>query len=355
MSRAQMAAVLLLSWATCAPAQSAPQEANRLTDAERAAGWRLLFDGSTLAEWRGFGLGASGLTAQSTSILERREVRVDGHPISVWGKRPPTPVGRSILLVHGRTWSARPNFDLKVPNSRINVSLMDALVARGYAVHALDQRGYGGTPRDASGWLTPDRAERDVAAVLDWVLARQERGNGSRAGRVRAEKPVLLGYSRGALVATLVAQRHPDKLSGLVLYGFPLGDAGQVAPPDPVVPPRGRTTAAAAGEDFISPAVTPPGVREAYVATATTMDSIRVDWRLEMQFAAIDAALVRVPTLLLAGERDPYASAAHHAAFFSRLGTADRWWVVLPGADHVAHLETRGAFVNPLVAFMERR
>jgi pimeloyl-ACP methyl ester carboxylesterase len=283
--------------------------------------------------------------AQATSLLERREVRADGHPLTVWSKRPATQARGSILLVHGRTWSSRPNFDLQVPGLR--VSLMDALVARGYAVYALDQRGYGGTPRDASGWLTPDRAEEDVSIVLDWVAERESRP-------LRPRKPALLGYSRGSQVAVLVAQRHPDKLAALVLFGYPQ-PAGGVAPvAEPPQPPRQRTTAAAAGEDFITPTSTPPGVKEAYVKMATTTDSIRVDWRQESQFSAIDPRLVRVPTLLLDGERDPYANAAGHPAFFSRLGTADRWWVVLPGADHAAHLERQTAFVNALLGFLDR-
>lgn len=288
---------------------------------------------------------ASALPAQTSHPLERHEVRVDGHPLTVWSKRPSARVRGQILLVHGRTWSARPNFDLHVPGSRENVSLMDALVARGYAAYALDQRGYGATPRDRTGWLTPDRAERDVSAVLDWM--RRQEGAGAA--------PVLLGYSRGSQVAMLVAQRHPGKLGGLVLYGYP--DPGASAPvtPDPAVPPRQRTTAAGAGEDFISPAVTPRGVKDAYVRTATTIDSIRADWKDERQFQAIDPSKVHVPTLLLDGERDPYANASNHPAFFPRLGTADRWWVVLPGADHAAHLELQRAFVNALVAFMARR
>jgi pimeloyl-ACP methyl ester carboxylesterase len=294
--------------------------------------------------------------AQARPILERREVRADGHPLSVWSKRPPTEARGSILLVHGRTWSARPNFDLRVPGGRENASLMDALVARGYAVYALDQRGYGGTPRDRTGWLTPDRAERDVSAVLDWMAARERMGSSAR-GRAPARRPVVLGYSRGAQVSMLVAQRHPGQLSGLVLYGYPdpAPPGAPPPPPDPAVPPRERTTAAAAGEDFISPGVTPPGVKDAYVRAATTTDSIRADWRLETQLAALDPGRVRVPTLLLDGERDPYANASDHPAVFAKLGTADRWWVVLPGADHAAHLELQGAFVNALVSFMERR
>ena len=95
--------------------------------------------------------------SQATPLLERREVRADGHPLSVWSKRPPTVAKGAIVLLHGRTWSALPNFDLHAAGQR--VSLMDALVARGYAVYALDARGYGGTPRDSTGWLTPERAE----------------------------------------------------------------------------------------------------------------------------------------------------------------------------------------------------
>lgn len=287
---------------------------------------------------------ATALPAQTPRSLERHEVRVDGHPLTVWSKRPTVGERGSILLVHGRTWSARPNFDLHVPGSRDNASLMDALVARGYAVYAIDQRGYGATPRDRTGWLTPDRAERDVSAVLDWVRTVK----GSRGA------PALLGYSRGSQVAMLVAQRHPDKLAGLVLYGYPDPGANAPVAADPAMPLRQRTTAAGAGEDFISPDVTPPGVKDAYVGTATTTDSIRADWKDERQFLAIDPSKVHVPTLLLDGERDPYANASNHPAFFPRLGTADRWWVVLPGADHAAHLELQRAFVNALVAFMER-
>jgi len=174
----------------------------------------------------------------------------------VWSKRPPTKARGAIVLLHGRTWSALPNFDLHTAGQR--VSLMDALVARGYAVYALDARGYGATPRDSTGWLTPDRAERDVSAVLDWVRAREVHDDFTR--------PVLLGYSRGSQVALLVAQRHGDQLAGVVLYGFPQDvTKAVVAPPAPASPPRQRTRAESAGEDFITPDSTPVGVRYAYV------------------------------------------------------------------------------------------
>jgi hypothetical protein len=51
----KIAGWFLVVFAACASAQSATLGPNELTDAERAAGWRLLFDGRTLSGWRGLG------------------------------------------------------------------------------------------------------------------------------------------------------------------------------------------------------------------------------------------------------------------------------------------------------------
>ncbi len=100
-------------------------------------------------------------------------VEVEGHPMAVWEKLPDSPPTAVVLLLHGRTWSSIPDFDLQVPGEKL--SLMDGLTAQGFAVYALDARGYGKTPRDDSGWLTPNRAEADVAAVLTWIGKRRVR------------------------------------------------------------------------------------------------------------------------------------------------------------------------------------
>ncbi len=169
----------------------------------------------------------------------------DGHPLAVWEKRGKSP-RHTIVLLHGRTWSAIPDFDLQVPGHP--VSLMDALAEHGFDVYALDARGYGGTARDSSGWLTPDRAAKDVITVVKWVAA-----HSGVAG-----KPALFGWSYGSVTAQLAAQRAPDDISALVLFGhfsFP------PPPPEPAgPPPREPTTAKAAAEDFITPAATDSAV-----------------------------------------------------------------------------------------------
>jgi alpha-beta hydrolase superfamily lysophospholipase len=272
------------------------------------------------------------------------EVVVDAHPIAVWEKSPPDPRG-VFVLVHGRTWSGRPDFDLQVPGE--SRSLMDMLVAEGFSTYAVDLRGYGNTPRDDTGWLTPDRAEADVAAVVDWVRAQQP----------AHERVVLLGWSLGALVSQLVAQRHGDELAAVVLYGYPR-DPDQTYPDDTktaIAPARTPTTAEAAAEDFIvEGAISPPGV-QAFVDAALQADPVRMDWRGTAQFNGLDPAAVHVPTLLIHGERDPYAPVANQAKLFTRLGTPDRAWVIVPQGDHAAHMENCAPrFVDAVVSFVSR-
>jgi len=286
--------------------------------------------------------------------LEQLAVPSDGITLALWAREVQHPKG-AIVLVHGRTWSSLPDFDLAVKVSRAETSrgadkeqgrsVMQSLNARGYSTFALDLRGYGKTPRDATGWLTPDQAARDVSAALEW-LARNR----------HVERPTLLGWSNGAVVVQLAAQRRPELLSNLILFGYPR-DPANPAPPQtvPAQPPREVNTRERAASDFISPQVTPPAVVEAFVAAALAADPVRADWRNPEEFAALDPARVVTPTLVIHGERDPFATVPAQARLFAQLGTADKQWVILPRADHAALLEnSHAAFIAAILAFVER-
>lgn len=274
--------------------------------------------------------------------LQHHTVEVDGHPLAVWERSSPNPTG-TIVLIHGRTWSSLPDFDLQVPGEEL--SLMDGLVAEGFTVFAIDLRGYGGTPRDDTQWLTPDRAARDVVKILGWVAERT------------GDLPALFGWSYGSMVAQLTAQRAGDLMSALILFGYPVGPDTEFAggDPEPDDPPRTRTTASAAASDFLIPGSISQRAIDEYVRQSLEADPVRVDWRDLTDWGELDPSEVIVPTLLIQGERDPYAPTVRQAAFFSRLGTADRSWVTLAGGDHAAHLETpRPTFIHVMVSFLRQ-
>src|ERR1700687_2789631 len=85
--------------------------------------------------WRScvaFALAAAPGVAAQAPALEHFTVVVDGPPLALWARRPPSPVG-TILLLHGRTWSALPDFDLQVPGE--SRSILANLAARHYAAY----------------------------------------------------------------------------------------------------------------------------------------------------------------------------------------------------------------------------
>jgi len=260
----------------------------------------------------------------------KHDVVVEGHHVAVWQRARPTSAttATKILLIHGRTWSSLPNFDLRVPGEER--SFMDMLGAAGLDVFAIDLRGYGATPRDASGFLTPDRAVADVAAVLGWMQQDPR----------KPTRTYVLGLSRGAMIAAMLAQKYPEKLSGVVLLGFGFDPDVRAASTAPGArPARLRNTADDAKSDFITADAYTSATLSTFVRVALQNDPVLADWRDESQFNAFSPTRLQVPVLLIHGDRDTQATPALGAKLFPRFSTPDKWWIILPGADHAAHLE----------------
>jgi pimeloyl-ACP methyl ester carboxylesterase len=274
---------------------------------------------------------------------ERFTVQSDGHPMAVWARKPATPRG-SVLLVHGRTWSSRPDFDLQV--NGLQRSVLASLAAQGFAAYAVDLRGYGETPRDATGWLTPRRASADLVNVITWVGQQHP----------TLPKPVLIGWSRGAAQAQMAAQAAPGRMSALVLFGFVFDPDLQFADSAaPEKPQMEKNTAENATSDFISPKVTPPAVVSAFIEQALKADPVMVDLKGDAEFNDLKPDRVQVPTLVLFGANDPGVALSDAGKFFARLATHDKQMVELAGADHCAHLEdTHDAWIAAVVNFITR-
>lgn len=289
----------------------------------------------------------SGESPPPKKPLIKHEVQFNSHPFAVYEKRE-AQTANVIVLVHGRTISALPNFDLQVgPKNR---SFMDALVASGFNVYAIDLRGFGNTPRDKSGWNTPKKAASDVTEFLKWVAKRYPQNS----------KPSLFGYSLGSLVSHLVVQKSPELVSELILFGHPISYLNKIKPRSPdddqaaVKPLRKPNSVEWSSDGFISESTT-QAVIDAYVAACLKADPVLVDWDQTHQWRQLDPAKISTPTLLINGIHDPYAPVETLSPFFKQIKSADKSWVIIPKFGHNVHLEDGATrLVNGVVNFIRR-
>ncbi len=279
--------------------------------------------------------------AEPPPELESFEVVSDGHPLTVWARVPAEPE-QILLLLHGRTWSILPDFDLSTGGQP---SLMEFLAREGVAVYGLDARGYGATPRDETGWLEPDRMALDVRSVLTWLRGRH----------ADAAPPVIMGWSYGSAVGHLAAQRWPELVSGVSLYGYFKDPASQYPTSEsPGEAPRSPTTREGALSDFITPGSIDSTDIEGFVRAALEADPVRVDIRNGHQLNALSPDSLSVPTQIMQGELDPIAPTSVQDRLFNGLSTAHKEWIVLPGCDHAAHLERcKERFESALLRFVK--
>jgi dipeptidyl aminopeptidase/acylaminoacyl peptidase len=117
-----------------------------------------------------------------------------------WTKPPGDGPYPAILYIHGHQEQLRDGGETYVKTGRLGV-----MASRGYVVAALSQPGYGNSdgPPDYCGPFT-----QDAALVAIDFLRKQP--------FVKADRMALYGYSRGAIVAGMVATKD-QKLSAVVL------------------------------------------------------------------------------------------------------------------------------------------
>lgn len=231
----------------------------------------------------------------------------DEHPLSVYGIDcgEDDMARKPILLLHGRTWSSVPVYHLlggnQSKNGQESRSLMEALRDNGLKPYAMDFRGFGGTPEDDSKCVEPLRCVMDAEAVLKWIVDRHGYDHDSHE-----DMPALLGWSQGALVAQLLAQKSPMALSKLILYGSlydplvrhpraPLYKTDTA--PDETTRPKNQLDEAM--EDFTIEGTIPPEPALLFAKAALLADPVKAVWKHLYQFNNCDAARIHVPTLVV--------------------------------------------------------
>ena len=234
--------------------------------------------------------------------------------------------GNVILLVHGATWSGRPDFDLQIKD----YSLMDFLAKNGYDVWALDIHGYGRSDKTEKDWSDTESAAADIGAAVDYI---------TRARKI--QKLSILGWSWGTQTAGLFTMRHPEKVGNLILYAM-LWKGTPEFKQRPVPKEQYRTnTIANAREDFIEGQfeqdVAEKYVKEALATNPKTPNGVRVD--VITKLPMLQPEQIKVPTLVIRPEKDFATNENEALEFFGKLGTSYRSYVALPDGGHAILLE----------------
>ncbi|TIS53160.1 MAG: alpha/beta hydrolase [Mesorhizobium sp.] len=221
----------------------------------------------------------------------------------------------ALLMIHGFTDTSR-SFSLMAPH------------LTGCRLIIPDLRGHGASPAGTSGFKPADFAD-DIAALI---------------GKLRLERPVLVGHSLGAMIAIELAAKHGGRIGGLVLLAGSLKPG--ISQDHPMaVGVRGLC-------DPISPAdpfyaywhACRPGVPQAFLASmatdASAMPAAR--WRAILeQLCRADltdtARGVRDDTLVIGGARDPLFGEVHQQALLHALPHAS--FLRAEGCSHNPHWE----------------
>lgn len=245
--------------------------------------------------------------------------------------RPDVPPARVVLLVHGYA-----------EHSGRYGDLADALVADGAVVVAADHRGHGRSAGERA--LIPD-----FEAVVDDLLALADLAAASWPGLPL----VVIGHSMGGLLASRLAQRHPERVAGLGLLGAVIGDwtwardvLRQPELPDPPTDWSGMSRDPEAVRDY---ATDPLIYRERYKRPL-----------LEAEVAALDRFRAErhrltLPVLFLHGAADPFVPVRTSLQAACALPTDDLTVRVFPGARHeLVHETNRAEVLDEIRRFVSR-
>ena len=309
-----------------------------------------------------------------------------GIEIFVRELRPSVPARTSLLLVHGGGPGGVASFDLPVPG----YSLAEAFARVGHLVYVMDARGWGGSTRPPAleqpasanpPAVRSDEVVRDIDAVV-----RAIRGEDS------TRRVALLGWATGGHWCAMYATQHPAAVSHLVmlnsLYGvdapWQLSRAFE-APNrpgefDPGTGAYGLRTAPGLLARWDSSIPTAdkgewrdPRVAEAYVREALASDpasgtytppAMRIPSGFQLDSYEMsrgrrfwEAGNVRVPTLVVRGERDFWSRPEDLEALERELAAAPRVrTVTIPGGTHYLFNDRaergRERFVEEVVEFL---
>jgi pimeloyl-ACP methyl ester carboxylesterase len=252
--------------------------------------------------------------------------------------------GEPLVLLHGGVVSTNPIW-AGVPVAY--AGHMDAL-AEHFRVIAPDTRGCGRTAH-TGGPISFDLLADDVAALIEGL---------------GLERPVVAGFSEGAISATVLGIRHPEAIRAIVNHaGFDafdpqaptiammrqiLGGSPDATAPDPDAAARGFE----ASEQMRPMLELMMRDQDSGQGEGHWRTYLRLSWDRCTQppgYTHTDLAKITVPTLILVGDRDEFCTVEQAVTAYRAL--TDGELAVLPGHGHYIP----PAAIDTTVEFLSRR
>jgi pimeloyl-ACP methyl ester carboxylesterase len=240
---------------------------------------------------------------------------------------------KQILLVHGLTYSSH-EFDVNYGD----YSFARFLADNGYAVWLLDIAGYGRSGKVEDGFMVDSNyAAEDIAATARFIL--------KNSGAAKLD---VLGWSWGTVTSGRFAAEHPNLVNKLVLYapivaGYGLGSEK--------MPAFNVNTWEHAASDFqvkddksIDYGITELPVVDTFLSNCWHYDGAGSPngGRRDLMGASttdrlIPTAEIKVPTLLIVGDKDSYVTATLCEEAANTM--ADAELKIISGAAHAMMME----------------
>jgi pimeloyl-ACP methyl ester carboxylesterase len=260
----------------------------------------------------------------------------------------------TILLVHGSSMGSQ-GYDLDIPGDP-DASILDWFACRGFDIWRLDFIGYGRSDKPADHWAKVADAIPDLLAATDYIMKAQQCG-----------PLMLLGFSSGALRASLFAQKHPERVKRLALEAMVYTGKGSPTltkraeklaewkssvtrsiDPEFLLSTMTRDHSETAMESRKKPYIDAILAVETTVPNGTYVDMCE-------NLPVCDPRQINVPTAILRGQHDGIATDEDLLEFFKLLPHPDKEFIMMPGIAHAASTSKNYLrFYDPALTFFSR-